>query len=217
MDTMKATIKLFGVFLPLFTAAIVAGIFYGIPIFQAFSNTMPFLVNSMYYIGASTLIVPFLPRNYGSFWHMILLRAVIPVIASSPIMIAAPFSAALIARSIYGGVMGEESMILLAFMSVMAFVSLSLLRAVYEIKHELSRNLSISVSDLILVLALLTASVLTTPFFLRYGDYITTEFGIRGYSMIAAFLVRNFLSAIPSAMFAVAYITMLHSDRIRLR
>ncbi len=217
MEKLKASIKFLGILLPVFTSIILAGGFYGMSVFQAFSIAMPFLVNSMGYIGASIFFVPFLSRNYGGFWQMIVVRAVIPTIASSIIMFVVPTIAVITIKSIYRSVMSEESMIALAFLNVTAFSVLAVVRAVYEVKHSPSQEFSISVPDVIIVLSLLASSIATTPIFLRYGDLVTTGFSVSGYSITLAFLIRYILSAIPSAMFAVPYFTVLLSDRIRLR
>ncbi len=216
MKVLRKLIWYLSIFIPLFSLIILVGSFYGTEEFQKFSIALSFLINSMSHIGASILLFPFFGKNFRNFWHMIVRRAVFPVLVSPVIMFFIPTSIVLVLNFISGSVMNEESMIALAFLNVTAFVLLAIVRVVYEILRP-SGFYTTSYGDILLGLTFLVSSALATPFFLHYGDFITTEFSRKGYNLIAGFLIRYLLSAIPSAMFSVPYFMALNVEKIRLQ
>ncbi len=212
----KGVIKYLGIFIPIFSLIILVGSFYGLKEFRKLSIALSFLMNSMSHTGASVLLFPLFGRDYRNFWHMIARRAVFPVFISPVIMFFLPTAIVLFLNFISGNVMNEESVIAFAFLNVTAFILLAVLRVIYEILRP--PNLyTVSYGDILLGLILLMLSALITPFFLHYGDFITTEFSRKGYNLTAGFLIRYLLSAIPSAMFSVPYFMLLNVERIRLQ
>ncbi len=217
MKILKKILKSFGLLIPFLVSFILTGSFYGSDLFQTLSVNIAFIVSSMAHIGASLPLFMIFGKNYRNVWHMLLRRAIIPILVSPIILLSVGFIMAFSVKFLFGHPMNEEHIVVFTFLIFNFFIVMAVFRALFEIRDRDDEYFAVTACDILIGASFLFVSAVVTPYFIYAGGYITTEFSKKGMNLTFAFLVRYLLSAVPSAVFSVPYFMMLNADRIKLQ